>query len=451
MTVAVAPTEPERRFGTTTRPGPGPRPLPVWWLTAIALPMMVASDYDWRVRSVAESLSGAADIAVLLEIAVYGVCGVVLIALWAHARDRRAWPLLYVTGAWVVIMVASALYAPYPQLAIVRGAQLGTTFLLCVVIVRRGRRADLHLFAHAFAVMVVASIGLGIVVHDPPLTSSEIGRFRWLDVHPVVAGAYIALAFVIFVSYAARAVPVRRWPREAYVLGALICAIALLANHSRGSVIAGGLGAIVALFAPMRDRGRRDGALVLVLIALVAALLFGGTVVQFFDRGDSTAYKPSIESREKLYEEAWRFVQERPFTGYGLTAARGLFFDEIRLGGGHNAVINVVVEAGVAGLLWWLVVVVSLGVALRRLFRAARARADAALLMSVYVCLVVNGMTIEGMGAPANGSSIWLFVLVAWAIVWRRDLADTVTDREAPIALPVRAAPAPRRAYRNLA
>jgi O-antigen ligase len=400
-----------------------PRPLPVWWLAAVALSLMVASDYEWRVRSVASSLSGSADIAVLIEIAVYGICGVACAVWWAQATDRRPWPLLWLAGAWVAVSVASAMYAPYRQLALVRAAQLCLVLLVAVVVIRRGRRVELDVFAHAFCALVVASVVLGLFVQFTP-TTREFDRFHWIAVHPVVAGSYLAIAFVLLVSYALRPASARRLPRELYVGGVAIIGAAMIANHSRGSVVAAVVGALVALLAPLQHAWRRDVVIVLAVCAAVGLGVYGGTVAEFFDRGDSTAYVSSIESRQELYSAAWDVIVERPFTGYGLTAARGLFFERTGLGGGHNAGLNVLVEAGLAGFVWWLAMLVGIGIALRRLFRYTASRLDAALLTSVFACLVINSLTIDGLGAPANGASTWLLLVLAWVIVWWRDLDD---------------------------
>jgi O-antigen ligase len=404
--------------------------LPQGWVALLAISMLLASDYKFRARSVADALSGRPDIAVLLEIAVYGLVGCYLAVLLLSPGPRIAvTPLLFCFVAYGLTMAASVLYATFPMLAAVRGVQLLIVCALCVAIVRVAELRSMHLFAHAFLAVVAASIAAGVVSPYQALSPDEVGRWSWLYMHPVPAGAYLALGIVLCAGYFVRdAGPERLWPRPAYGALFAVFTVALVTTRTRGSSVAAMIGVAVVVFAQLSRRARRDALIAIVVVGAAVALLFSGPAIEYFDRGDSEAYIPSYESRANLWVDALEHWEQRPLTGYGLTAARGLFYEQVGLGGGHNAFVNVLVEGGITAVFWWLGALVLLGVECRRLFLDPRSRTDAPLLFALYVTLLCNSLTIDGIGAPANASVTWLAVLIGWVLAWKR----IVGQRELP-------------------
>ena len=61
----------------------------------------------------------------------------------------------------------------------------------------------------------------------------------------------------------------------------------------------------------------------------------------------------TLSSRTDLWSVALDAFGQNPIFGYGITSSRGLFYDETGLGGGHNAVINTLVELGIVGIVIW--------------------------------------------------------------------------------------------------
>ena len=102
-------------------------------------------------------------------------------------------------------------------------------------------------------------------------------------------------------------------------------------------------------------------------------------------------------------------------SGWGLGATRGLFLDSLNLGGGHNAFVNVLVDGGIAGLVWWVATLVCVVAATRRLARIAGWRAEMPIMAGILAALLVNSITVEGLGAVANVSSMWLVIIVGWS------------------------------------
>jgi O-antigen ligase/O-antigen/teichoic acid export membrane protein len=425
---------PDRAPARTT--AVAPRRVSPWWFPICVLALILATDYNFRVRDPRATLSAGVDFAVLIEICVYGLVAAHLVL--AHGRPprvRRTQPVIYFACLYGFLMVLSVAYTTYPPLGLVRAVQMCVVLGLVLTAARSATLDDMHRLAHAYLVLVAASVLYGIVVPSRPLNPLVVGRFTWLAIHPTTSGVLVGLATVIAVAYAtshdarARGGPV--WPRWAYVGLLVLVGGGLIATRTRGAV----LGAVVAIVLVLvtRQRGRElvrfAGAALVVGIGL--ALAAGTNVVTYFERGESAEKLATLNSRTDLWETAIAAIEKRPLFGYGVTSARGIFYEEIGLGGGHNAVVNVLVELGLVGLTTWLVLVgLLIGVVRRLPVRLVpRLRFDRSLLLGLLAFLVVDGLFFEGPGAPANVASTWFFVCLAWACTARRTAATSPPPR----------------------
>jgi exopolysaccharide production protein ExoQ len=401
---------------TTSRSGIAPRPsLVARWPVFLPILLMVVSDYDWRQRSVTESLSGRPDIAVLFEVAVYGVAGLFLLdAYIRHPGRVHASPAIVALWGFGVTMFVSAALAPFPVMGIVRGVQLLVMCLLAAMLSSTVTREHVSDTLHLFVIVVAASVAFGVVFRFPPVSSGTVGRFTWLYVHPVISGVYLAVAVVILLALSLRPSGQVPWPRFVYVVMLCVVSFALYRNVTRGSIAGAVVGVLVVVIvaAPRRTR--------LVRMVTVGAgvafmvLLLGRDILNYLARGESAEKLSTLNSRTDLWELAWRYFSQRPMSGWGLGATRGLFLQSLGLGGGHNAFVNVLVDGGIAGMFWWLATLVCLVVAARKLARVAGWREDVPVIAGIFSALVVNSITTEGLGAVANVSSLWLVVLIGW-------------------------------------
>ncbi|MBX6390235.1 MAG: O-antigen ligase family protein, partial [Frankia sp.] len=391
-----------------------------WALAAVVLPLMLASDYKLRVRDARATVSGRPDPFVLAEIGVYAAVAGVLLLTVARAPAGRRNPVV-ISLAWVVGLYAllAALWSPFPALAVVRGLQLALIIAIAQAVARYASREQLHGLAHAFIVLVALSVLVGVVTSVPPVSQTQAGRFTWLYVHPVVAGVYLGVAAVAAALYLTAAGRAHRvWPAWAYVLALLVAGVALAATRTRGAMLATAVAAVVVVVLGARP-GARAGVLAAAgVVAALVLLTSAGEVARFLARDESAEKLATLNERTTLWSLALDLVGEKPLTGWGLTASRGIFLDEIGLGGGHNAFVNMLVDGGLIGLVLWLALLVALVATLcRRWSPAARGagRADATLLAALLVFLLIDGQTVEYLAAPANVANIWLFVLVGWA------------------------------------
>jgi len=386
------------------------------WPVVLPILLMVISDYDWRQRNVTDSLAGRPDLAVLLEIAVYGAAGLFLINLYAqHPRRVHATPAIVALWGFGVTMTVSAALAPYPTMALVRGAQLLVMCLVASMLASTATPRDVIDTLHVFVLVIVASIAFGVVFPFPAVSHLSADRFTWLFVHPTLSGVYMALAIVISIGLSLRPSDQVPWSRGVYIFLAFVVAVALSQNHTRGSIAGAVVGSLVIAVVSSSPRKRAGLILAVIAAAVLVVLVAGPGLMTYLSRGESEQSLTELNSRTSLWTEAWRFFSERPVSGWGLGATRGLFLDTLNLGGAHNAFVNVLVDGGIAGLVWWVATLVCVLAATRRLARVAHWRAEMPIMAGILAALLVNSITVEGLAAVANVSSMWLVIIIGWS------------------------------------
>ncbi|GAA2422072.1 hypothetical protein GCM10010191_37170 [Actinomadura vinacea] len=424
---------------TTTGPFPRPTLLPGrhrrqavptsgWWAVMLPLALMLASDYKLRNREADQAVGGSADLTVLVEIAVYGFAALYLYYRFGlRPPSRPTTGLLLAAWGFAVYWAMSALWSPFMSLGIVRGVQLLITMCVAYTIATRAEARDLHRFAHAFIALVLASVAIG-VAHPFPRTSRTEDRFNWLFVHPVTAGVYLAVAILLTVGYLLRWENPRHrlWHPLAYLAALAVLAGALVATGTRGAAAGCAVGLLVLLATSRGPKGRVDVAVLGVAVATVATLAFSDKIMAFVARGETAEKLASLNSRTELWTLAMQAYREQPIFGHGLGASRGLFLDDIGLGGGHNAFINAMVDNGTVGLAIFVVLLFTIGFVGLLLVRNRTLRTDAGMLLGILVFFLVNSITTEYLAAPANVSGIWLMVLIAWTEVLRRQGGDPI-------------------------
>lgn len=421
MTVEGGGRVPVRVRGLFPRRRP-PEPTAGWWAVTLPLALMLASDYKLRSRDVDKAVSGSADLTVLIEIGIYGLAGLYLVNRFGLGPPRRRITgLLFASWAFFGYAALSALWSPFKSLGIVRGTQLIIVMLLAHVMAARATPEDLRRLAHAFIVIVVASVGIG-VVHPFPRTPQTLERFNWLYVHPVQAGVYLAVAVLLTVGYLIRWTTPRDrlWHPAVYTTVLVILTVALITTGTRGATLGCAAGLAVLLATARGPKGRVDVAVLGAAVAVLAVLAFSDKILGFVARGESTEALTSLNSRTLLWEFATEAFYKEPFFGHGLGASRGLFLDDIGLGGGHNAFINALVDEGVLGAAAFTALLTTLGLVLLMLTRQRTLRADAGMLLGLLGFFLTDSVTVEGLAAPANVSSAWLLILIAWTETMRR-------------------------------
>jgi exopolysaccharide production protein ExoQ len=405
------------------------------WFALCALSVIVASDYKVRVRPVDEPLSGSLDVFIALEVAIYGAVALYLVLSQAgFPKVRRMPTVLYLSCSYVALLAISLIHAPYFSFAVVRVLEVLVILGLTLAAWNRATRADMHRFAHWFLILVLASIAVGILIPMPRFAYQE-QRFTWLRLHPGDAAVYLALAVVVSLAYVVSRSTQRpgpRWPHWVYVALLVVNVVALAATITRGAMLGSLTGCAVVVALIYRGRQRILLASGLVAGAVIVFLLAGGPLMAFVIRGDNAQQLATLSSRTELWSFAWEAIQQQPIFGWGIGASRGIFLNDIGLGGGHNALVNVAVDIGLVGAAIWAALIVSLLVTVLRA-EPGGARGlgvDRALVLGTMACLLVF---LQGLGSVANVAGTWLFVCVAWAVLVGRPDSRRPTHSGRPL------------------
>ena len=426
---------------TTSRP-----PLIEWLRTSLqahAIPLaavllILASETKFVLKDEITGSGASVDIYILFEVAVYGAVAASILLLSPHPPSfAGAHPLEMGLLAYTFVMCAGALAAPSPVYAVVRAFEVCT--ILLVARWTRTARSDWFLvFVRAFIFATVAMVGVGVVApHDRGPLQQE--RFNWLATHSTTVGQFLAVAFTLSLILAvartwrdrnqARAMP--------YWLATVITAVALAANNTRGSAVAALAGITVGLILVLPRRLWVSAILVLSYAGMFVVLLAQDVIGAWFARGEEAADLENLNSRLPLWRLAvTETLSERPVMGFGLGASRSIFYEETGLGGSHNAVINVLVDLGVVGLIIWVTLLAYAGWIMLRFRPATEAQlVERTLWLATLCVLLVNGITVDGLGGAANMGMVWLFMMVARAAQVHersRDTSPTAARRWTP-------------------
>ena len=411
------------------------RRLPTWWLAACVLGLLISSDYRFRSRDATLTLSGRPDLAVLVEVGVYAsVALVASIVVALTGKPQVAPRLLYAMWAAGGFLAVTTIYSPFGLFSLVRGTQLLIVIALAHVIAGRLAVPEFAILVRVFTVVVSLSAFLGVVF--PFERDGAAGdRFSWLHVHPVVAGLYLGVAILFLVGHLTGEggrLHGLAWPRPVQWTLLIVCSGGLLATQTRGSIVATVVGCLVLFWSRSTPGQRIDllfgGGIAFALVAILG----GGFILDFLQRGESVERIATLNARTGLWAQMLRLWSEKPLFGHGLGASRGLLIDETGLGGGHNVGVNLLVDAGAIGLVLWTILFFALIKYLLLLCRIERTRVVASTLLGATVLLLVNGLTTEDLVVPATLASTWLFIIVAWTLVLLREAAtDTGTSAQA--------------------
>lgn len=407
-----------------------------WWLALCGVALIIASDYKTRTREPQSAVSGRVDLEVVVELALYGLVAYAVVSRGGWGRRFFMQPHVYLACVFVGLVTVSATYATYPMYASVRAVQTCILLALTLTAAARADRAHFHRFAHLFLGLVVVSVAYGVVRPSPPAKTYLAGRFTWLAIHPTVSGVLAGLASLVALAYVVLDSidrPGPRWPREAYAATLLVVGGATFAAHTRGAVLGAIAGAFALLARGLGRKARIDAFAALAVAALAAWLAFSAAIVAYFERGEDPEQLSTLNERTNLWTVAFHAVRAEPLYGYGVASSRALFYAETGLGGGHNAVVNVLVELGVVGLVWWIALIVAIVIAAARLPRRTSSDfvVDSALVLAVMAFLLVDGLFNEGPGSVSNVAFTWIFMCVAWIAADDRGATGQSSARQA--------------------
>lgn len=415
----------------------------IWWLPLV---LIVATDYKFRRRLNDDALSGSLDVFVLLELAIYGLVAAYL--AFRPTPRTRWYPVVVMITCYCLVTAVSAIYAPFPMLAMARALQL---VIACYLVVSWVAIADIGMirkFMHAYVALITASILIGIA-WVAPVTRRQEGRFTWLYTHSVIASSLMTVSAVILFGLWLASKRMRlAWPRWVYAALLLLTLVSIVRSQTRGSIGATAIAFGVMAVIWAQGRARRDLLISMGVAFLAVAVAFGGSIVAFLARGESAAKLASFNRRTEIWSLAVDRFLERPLHGLGFTAGRGVFFKDTGLGGAHNAYINVIVDVGLIGMVFWSGIIAATFVSLMRASAARRRRGrptgfDEVTIAGLLVAMLVNAVTTEGLGGGVSALAFILFLVGGWSAVVEREARKPAASERRPIgaAPPVPAEP----------
>lgn len=407
-----------------------PQPLGSWWLPVLATLLVLASDFPIRRRADTDALSGAVDVNVLLELAVYGFVGAYLAAFFLRTSGPRPTSRgLLILWIYVGVMGASVLLANGRNVAIARLFQLVVAAALAQVAVRHGRRADFHRLAHVL--IAIATIGslVGLIFGDffpAPPEGRLRDRLSIAFTHPVIAGMIVCLGLVLAVAYLRRRGPDshRAWPGWAYGLCILVNVVFMADNLTRTAMGGAAAAVVVVLFAANPARALLDRVALLAVVVVFTVIFGSSQITEIVERGESVENLATFNNRTPLWDYAISSALERPVLGYGYYTARGFFLEDFGLGGAHNSALEVLINAGFLGLASWLALLYAIGRPVVAASFSRRPLSDGPILAGVFVYLLVTAFSQGQLGQAANTFSLVLFLLLGWVTAGYRERSE---------------------------
>jgi O-antigen/teichoic acid export membrane protein/O-antigen ligase len=409
------------------------------WLWVLPLVLIVATEYKLRRRDINDSLSGSVDFGIMIELGLFGLVGLAAASIMVHAKVRWV-PLSILMCGYAATTAISAIYAPFPMMALARGVQLVIIALVAITLVSVGDRRTVGWFLDGYTVLMTASIALGIA-WVAPVSRVQQGRFTWLYTHSVISGALLAMSVVLLTARVVGRRGSRLLPplpgflthRTRVVLLA-VHVVFLLRSQTRASAAAAVIACLVVVWLRVSPRFRPQLVATFLLAVTAAALAAGSVVMAFVQRGEDASRITTLNRRTEIWVLAWESFLRHPLDGRGFTAASGVFYDAVAeggekpLGGAHNAYVEVITDVGLIGFIWWAGLIFMTILGISRLHRRNGPTVEVTAMAGLMACLLLNAVTIEGLGAGVSAPAIMLFVTAAWVCISQRAERDGDTS-----------------------
>ena len=255
------------------------------------------------------------------------IVGAVLVLAWfaivatRRAEDERQGMLsrepflgaaLLLFTAWAAMSLMWAESPDAAQTSVLRFAQNFVLFPILLVAIRTPRHAAWVVGAFVAGALVAVALGFSAGTLGDPEAQ---GRLKGAGLNPNQLGSYLAAAAILTGALAAN----RRWSplaRCAMLTTAGIALVSVLLTLSRGALV--GLAAALLLAPIVIGRGRRLGALTLIVAAIIGAVGWYAAVApaSAVDRITHPS-RNGGSGRENLWLVGWRMVKDNPVVGVG--------------------------------------------------------------------------------------------------------------------------------------
>lgn len=217
----------------------------------------------------------------------------------------------------------------------------------------------------------------------------EGSRFNIAGMQPNDLALFFTQCLPVFLSFVLFKKAINS--RIFYLVLISICFAALMFTYSRGayiSIIVAFL--VIGIFAGMKNLLKLSLGIIIILLPI--SIIFGhGNIlpVSVTERFQSITKKDeSIETRQNVWKIAKDYIVQSPLFGYGFNAKSYLLPLDT-----HNMFLNILLEAGVLGLIFFLLIFLTGFKLALRVFKSSEDSFDKALslgLMGSLVAMVVG-------------------------------------------------------------
>jgi O-antigen ligase len=407
--------------------------------------ILLLAGTKFRLRESTDSLEGAVDAQVLMELGLFAAIAAATFAIWlaGHVARRHLTLAETIILGYAAFAVLSTAWSLAPMLTLVRSAQLGVVALLAMITARVFTPSEgLRRVFTAVAAFVLVFSALAIVFPFAAGTfvdgEHEGFRFAWFAAHPIEVGTLAAIGALGLIATMLFREGVQLRPMFGTFIVAILLVAVLGSTAARGPILAFAI-ALFVLFL-MKVDVRLRAALMLAGTAVFAALFVAGPDVQAwldsassgngrltytFFRGQSAQDVLELNGRIQLWSDLRPAITNHFFLGHGYLASRAVILDAANwAAAAHNALLQSVLDLGLIGSIG-LIALLGGG-----LLGAVRARTQwrRAALGALVVFLIVNSVSTESF-AGAPGFEMFLVFLCAILAGW--DAAGTPAETDA--------------------
>ena len=401
--------------------------------TIASIGMVLVAGTKFRLREATDTLAGVVDWQIALELGMFALVGVAVMAIFASGRFHRtrsgAAEALIV--AYVALALLSTSWSEAPVLTLVRAVQLSVVAGLAIVSIRVLSPSRAIWTACCVLATYVAACALSTAVFAPDTTADfeePTFRFAWFAVHPIAAGTLAAIAALGMFSPSlfrrAGAHRIAGIPRLLMLASLLVI---LVLTNARGPLLAflAGAGILILMRTIVPIRLLLFGTAGAVLFAflltgadfrswLAEASSHESIVTRMLLREQTVDTVLSLNGRLELWSDLRPAIAAHPVFGYGYQASREVVLDTAPWAAfAHNALLQTMLDLGGVGAVAFIALVV-LGCtgAFRRTLNPWL-RASLAALM---VFLAVNSISTESFaGSPGFETLIFMVCVLCAA------------------------------------
>ncbi len=316
------------------------------------------------------------------------------------------------TMAWLffaTMFVLSGALSTVPHEALAYKGQFGLVVLGGMLMAHSLRdRAEL-MRGLRFLCIVGGMLGLFLIVYfvSDPSRSLSFGRVRILGTRPNNV-AYNLVALMLVGTHLALSERSRFWKTIAYACcGSLIMVLVL--SGSRGAMATLAMAVMVQLV-PWGGRWLRR--LILPAFMLLVAYLMIGLAGEGVD---VSRFSSTKNTRSVKWADTWTLIQRSPLIGHGYYPGTQTRSGALTGFNAHNALFQVVVDAGILGglvLVTAAVIVLLRGLRMRRLLRRQHAVSHLSVLsLSLIVALWLSGLVTSTIVFPSSLCLLLCFMI----------------------------------------